>query len=102
MHVRVLRYAAGAILLAISFCALAYFRDLSGLFRFASPDGDIHPASFLELRIILIAMGPVGLYLLLWTRCDRLLFGINRYVAGMTSGDCLRPVSYTHLRAHET
>ena len=59
-----LRYLAVCVLIAIGTAAIAASQRITSLFLFASPDGSVSPESFLELRLILAAMLPLGLALL--------------------------------------
>ncbi len=60
------RIIAGIVLIIVGIISLVEFNSIKNFFLFLSPDKDIVPHSLLQLRILLISFGLIGILLAWW------------------------------------
>ena len=89
MIARISRYVFGLAFLALSITAALRFDSISKLFLSVSPDGIISNASFLELRIILVSFGVIGLALLSWKQVRSIFTMLGDYFMLIKARDFL-------------
>ena len=83
MLIKICRYVCGSLLLVVGIVTIAHSGALSGMFRFLSPDGIIHPSTLLELRLLLASLAPVGLVLVFYPHLLRVLAVLDRVFKAM-------------------